>query len=286
MPVTKPPLKDAPRRVGPGDRGPDVLAYKLTLRQMGVLDDHKRIVNRYGPGMERAVKVVQAEHGLAQTGRIGPKTYDVLRPNFTDYSAHLIRKWARAHLDRSFVLPIAHHEPGGRFVVGIQKPVRAVLHDTESHDVPHSIGDLVGVISFWKRNPFPGGSLAGSQFLVDGDGFIAQIGTLSDILQHTGGANTGSIGIEEIGFARFTRAVWLARTAQLDGVAKILAYLNHVHDVPLVKSTSAGVSTHAMQSRIHPESLGHTDPGVFYPFRFVMNRARGYVAAGGWVDNH
>lgn len=286
MTVTKPSLKDAPRRVGPGDHGPDVLAYKLTLRQMGALDDHKRIVNRYGPAMERAVRVVQHEHGLPQTGKIGQKTYDILRPHFTEFSEHLVVKWQRAHLDRSFVLPIAHHEPAGRFSVGHMKPVRADLHSTESHDVPRSISDIVGVISFWKRNPFPGGSLAGSHYIVDGDGFIGQIGTLSDILQHTGGANTGTIGVEEIGFARFTQAVWLLRTAQLDAVAKILAYLNHVHDIPLVKSTSVGISTHAMQSRLHPESLGHTDPGLGYPFRFVMGRARSYRDAGGWVDKH
>jgi len=278
-----------PRVAEHGDHGPDVLAYKLTLRQQHSMDAQQRISNTFGDKMRSGVLHFQESHQLKPTGKVNAATFDALEPLFTDYSRHLVKKYARAHEpDRTFILPIAHHEPArpGQFSVGHMDPVRAVIHDTESHDVDRSIADLVGVIEFWKRNPYPSGSLNGAHYLTDRDGFIAQIGTLADVLQHTGGANTGSVGIENVAFARFTPAMWLARRAQLDALAKILAYLNHSHGIPLEKSASRGVSTHAMQSRIHPESMGHTDPGVGFPFKHVMNTARGYAAAGGWIDRN
>lgn len=276
-----------PRNVEVGEHGPDVLAYKLTLRQLGLLENRSRITNRYGDSMRAAVIEFQRAHALDTTGKINRRTFEALQPHFSEYSAHLVSKYRQAHTARSFILPIAHHEPAraGQFSVGHHDPVRVVLHDTESHDA-RGITDLVGVIEFWKRNPYPSGTLNGAHYLVDGDGFIAQVGVLADILQHTGGANTGSIGIEQIGFASFSLRTWLTRRAQLDAVAKILAYLNHVHGIPLVKSTSRGVSTHAMQSAIHPESGGHSDPGRFYPFGRELKAAKAYVAAGGWPDNH
>jgi hypothetical protein len=276
-----------PRNVEVGDRGPDVLAYKLTLRQLGLLDQRKQITNRFGDEMRHGVIQFQRANGLAATGKVNRVTFKALEPHFTEYSLHLVEKYRDAHTRRTFVLPIAHHEPArpGQFSVGHMDPVRVVLHDTESHDAT-GISDLVGVIEFWKRTPYPSGSLNGAHYLVDRDGFIAQVGTLSDILQHTGGANTGSVGVEQIGFASFTTAAWLLRRAQLDAVAKILAYLNHVHGIPLARSTSSGVSTHAMQSAIHPESMGHSDPGRGYPFGRELKAAKAYVAAGGWVDRH
>lgn len=279
-----------PRNVGEGDHGPDVLAYKLALRQLGLLEPApgQKITNRFGPKMTAAVVAFQRSQAITPTGRVNPATFKALEPHFDEFSVHLVRKYRDANLARSFVLPIVHREPAraGQFSVGHQTPVRVILHDTESHDVPRSASDLLGVINFWKANPYPSGTLNGAHYLADADGFIAQVGTLADVLQHTGGANTGSVGIEQIGFARFLGAAWRARGAQLDAVAKILAYLNHHHGIPLTVSTSRGVSTHAMQSAIHPESLGHTDPGRFYPLGNVRARAKVYVDAGGWIDQH
>lgn len=280
-------MRNEPRIVRQGDRGPDVLAYKITLRQLKYLDQRDRITNRFGDGMVGAVQAFQHDHGLTATGKIGEPTYDLLRPHMQEYPRHLIRKWVMEHEDRSFVLPIVHHEPAlpGQFSVGTAAPARATLHDTESHDWA-GIQDIMGVIGYWKTHPYDSGSLNGAHYIDDRDGFIAQIGTPRDILQHTGGANTGNIGIEQIGYARFGRALWLARPAQLAATAKILAYLHVKWEISLDVSTEHGVSTHAMQSRIHTESGGHTDPGVGYPFRTVRRMARTYVAAGGWVDHH
>lgn len=280
-------MKDAPRTAQAGDHGPDVLAYKIELREQGFLPSSDRITNKFAGKMEDAVKAFQRDQGIKVTGKVNQATFDALKPDFNDFQTHLIQKFAVAHTERTFVLPIVHHEPArlGQFSVGHQSPVRAILHDTESHDVPRSASDLLGVINFWKSDPYPSGTLNGSHYIDDADGFIAQIGTLADILQHCGGANTGSIGIEQVAFARFGVQVWLARGAQLDATAKILAYLNKHHNIPLILDVNHGISTHAMQSAIHPESLGHTDPGRFYPKGRVIKRARAYVAAGGWVVN-
>jgi hypothetical protein len=281
-------MKDAPRTAEAGDHGPDVLAYKIELREKGLLPSSDRITNKFAGKMEDAVKAFQREQGIKVTGKVNQATFDALRPGFNEFQDHLIQKYATAHTERTFVLPIVHHEPArtGQFSVGHMDPVRAVLHDTESHDVPRSISDLLGVINYWKNNPYPSGTLNGAHYLDDRDGFIAQIGTLADILQHVQDANTGSVGIEQVGFASFGGATWLARGAQLDATAKILAYLNKHHNIPLVLSTDRGVSTHAMMSIAKHIVGGHTDPGRFYPKGRVIKRARLYVAAGGWVVNN
>lgn len=279
-------MKDAPRVARPGDHGGDVLAYKIELRHRGLLPTSDRITNKYGEKMEAAVRAFQEANGLKVTGNVNEATYDALRQGFGDFQRHLVTSYGKRL--RSFVLPIVHHEPAraGQFSVGHQDPVRAIFHSTESHDVPHSIADIVGVIEFWKRNPYPSGTLNGAHYLTDAEGFIGQIGTLADILQHTGGANTGSVGVEQVAFARFTPAMWATRPRQLDAAAKIIAYLNHHHGIPITKSTDRGISTHRMQSAIHPESMGHSDPGLGWPMRFIMRRARGYVDAGGWIAAH
>jgi hypothetical protein len=106
---------------------------------------------------------------------------------------------------------------------------------------------------------------------------------------HAGGLNTGSVGIEQIGFASFTEKDWTARHDQLIKVAKLLAWLHHEYRIPLVVPAEqgpgklmAGVMTHAMVSRFEPASLGHTDPGSGYPLGQVIKIAAAFVAAKGW----
>lgn len=173
---------------------------------------------------------------------------------------------------------IQYHAPKGALTHGnMGNPVRVVLHDTESHEVK-GIGDIQGIISFWQRTP----DLLGAHFIVDQEGNIGQAGEPTELMYHTGGANTGSVGIEQINFASSTKQQWESHPDQLIKVAKLLAWLHTEYHIPLRVSTISGVSTHAMQSKIHPESQGHTDPGVNYPLEEVLDLARGYVAAGGW----
>ena len=177
---------------------------------------------------------------------------------------------------------ISFRAPPGSLTHGnMGTPLRVVLHDTESHDEA-GIGDISGVIGFWMRTP----DKLGAHFIVDKDGNIGQAGEPTELMYHTGGANTGSVGIEQIGFANFTKKSWEARPDQLVKVAKLLAWLNAEYHIPLRVSTVHGISTHAMQSKIHPESMGHTDPGANYPLEEVIAIAKGFKDAGGWpADN-
>jgi hypothetical protein len=97
------------------------------------------------------------------------------------------------------------------------------------------------------------------------------------------------VHIEIIGFATFDELDWSRRPAQMDAVARLLAWGHVQLGIPLeVPSPQGeghpmhGVMTHAMVSRFSPKSLGHTDPGVGFPLGHELKMARGYVAAGGW----
>src|SRR5438067_836648 len=86
---------------------------------------------------------------------------------------------------------------------GTMTPVRVVLHDTESHDTA-GIGDVKGIYDFWHRQ----GLGYGAHFVVDGEGNVGQGASCKQITWHVGNLNTGSIGIEQVGFASFTKLVW------------------------------------------------------------------------------
>jgi hypothetical protein len=176
---------------------------------------------------------------------------------------------------------IAFHAPPGLAHGSMGAPVRVVLHDTESHD-EKGIGDIEGIVAFWLRGP----DKLGAHFIVDSEGNIGQQAEPDELMFHTGGANTGSVGIEQIGFANFSKKTWESRPDQLMKVAKLLAWLNDEYGIPLRVSTVHGISTHAMQSKIHPESLGHTDPGANYPLDEVVAIAKGFKDAGGWPPDN
>jgi hypothetical protein len=182
---------------------------------------------------------------------------------------------------------IAFHAASGAFAHGTMTPVRVVLHDTECHDAA-GITEIEGVVNFWMQTSQP--NRLGSHYIVDADGNIGKLGDPTQLLYHVGGLNTGSVGIEQIGFASFTEKDWLSRSAQLDKVARLLAYLHHACGIPLevpqpqgARAANHGVMTHAMVSRFEPASEGHTDPGSGYPLAHVLAMARGYVKAGGWA---
>jgi hypothetical protein len=177
---------------------------------------------------------------------------------------------------------IQFRAPKGALTHGFMgNPHGVVLHDTEGHDTK-GIADISGVISFWMGTP----DKLGAHFIVDAEGNIGQSGEPTELMYHCGGANTGYVGIEQIGFARFTKQQWEARPDQLIKVAKLLAWLNAEYHIPLRVSTVNGVSTHAMQSKIHPESQGHTDPGSGYPLEEVLAIAKGFKDAGGWPPDN
>ena len=152
---------------------------------------------------------------------------------------------------------------------------------------PRAPRDIDAVIQYWLHTPKP--DRLGAHFIVDRDGNVGQTGGAHELLFHTGGLNDGSIGIEQIGFAHFTRDEWLARGDQLEKVARLLAWMHKRHGIRLhiprrqgPQEPMHGVMTHAMVARFEPASGGHTDPGPSYPLKHVLGRAHEITRAGGW----
>jgi len=166
------------------------------------------------------------------------------------------------------------------WVHGSQKPVRIVLHDTESHDVA-GIGDIAGIFSFWHTQPNPSGSgfaQYGAHFVVDKTGNIGRGGDATDIQWHVGNLNTGSIGIEQIGFASFGKLVWKReRRKQLFAVARCLAWAHGEYGIPLRVNKNPqdpGVTTHRLVGLAGIDPSGHTDPGAGYPLGLLITMAK------------
>lgn len=157
---------------------------------------------------------------------------------------------------------------------GYHRPIRVVIHDTESHDTA-GIKDLQGIAEFWRRQ----GKGYGAHIGIDADGNSALYVDADEIAWHTGGRNTASLGAELIGFARFTRLRWFGRPAQLHKLARWLAYWNKKWGVPLEIHVERGISTHKMQSDAFHTST-HQDPGEGFPLRMIVWLAKRYRKLG------
>jgi hypothetical protein len=185
---------------------------------------------------------------------------------------------------------VAYRVRGNPFGIGAQNPVRIILHDTESGNLQNpSLDDIHAVVMGWHNTRFGDGTHPAAQFIVDGHGQVGQTASAAVETQHVGGLNGGSIGIEQVGFASLTHDEWLARKAQLERVARLMAWFHHRYGIPLhiadpqgASEPNVGVLTHAMVSKFEPASEGHTDPGPNYPLAHVLARAVVIVSNGGW----
>lgn len=150
---------------------------------------------------------------------------------------------------------------------GRHRPVRIILHDTESHDAK-GIRDLSGIALFWSRISWGPGAHVGN----DSEGYSARYVDDEEIAYHVQNRNTGSLGIEQVGFAKWSLRRWLGRKAQLEETSQWLAHWSAKHDIPLKLDVQHGVSTHQMQSKRFGGS--HWDPGFGYPLAKVIGEAR------------
>lgn len=149
------------------------------------------------------------------------------------------------------------------------------MHDTESHDAA-GIRDLEGICNFWHSQ----GLGYGAHIIVDKDANSALCANPNRVCWHVAHRNTDAVGIEIIGYARFTPNLWWLRDKQLHKVARWLAYLSKEYGIPLKADPERGITTHAEQSRIFGGT--HTDPGRGFPFKHVLRLAEGYRAEG-WL---
>lgn len=160
---------------------------------------------------------------------------------------------------------------------GHMVPVRGDWHTTECGDAA-GIRELEGVVAFWERQALG----YGAHVIIDADGNSALCADPGEVTWHTESRNTGMVGIELIGFARFSPKVWWLRRAQLDKLAKWIAWLNLEYGIPIRFSTASGWSGHIDQTYAYDLPSGHTDPGRFFPKGYVLAKAAKY-RAGGWM---
>jgi hypothetical protein len=158
---------------------------------------------------------------------------------------------------------------------GKQTPFRGVWHSTECGDA-HGITELEGVVGFWMEQNLG----YGAHVIIDKDGNSALCADPNQITYAVEHHNTNTWSVELIGYARFTPKLWWARVKQLDKLARWMAWLNLEYGVPLQFGVSRGWSRHLDQSKAFGGS--HTDPGVFFPYRFVLRKARKY-RKNGWM---
>lgn len=158
---------------------------------------------------------------------------------------------------------------------GWQTPRRVVLHDTESHDAA-GIRDLGGICGFWQRQ----GRGYGAHVIVDKDANSALCAEANQICWHVANRNTHAVGIEIVGFASFSPNFWFLRPRQLHKVARWLAFYNHQYGIPLVADPERGITTHRQQSKLYGGD--HYDPGIFFPFNYVLKQAQVYRQEGWW----
>lgn len=150
-------------------------------------------------------------------------------------------------------------------------PKVIILHSTESHDRP-GITDVAGVQIYLENTE----DQLGIHFVVDKVGNVGQSANTNDLVYHARGANSFAIGIEMIGFAKFSLKQWYLRRKQLHKVAKLLAWASKKHGIPLERSTTHGIALH----RDYPAG-GHWDPGYNFPINRVLKIAAKY-RVNGW----
>jgi N-acetyl-anhydromuramyl-L-alanine amidase AmpD len=101
---------------------------------------------------------------------------------------------------------------------------------------------------------------------------------------HAADDNTYSLGIEQIGYAAYTRAQWLARKPQLDAAAAWIAYWNAKYKIPIrrcVATRYGQVIVTGVCSHGQVEPRYRTDPGPGYPWDYVLARARLLAGSAG-----
>src|SRR5574338_883719 len=144
-----------------------------------------------------------------------------------------------------------------------------VVHDTESHDY-QGISDLKS-LGAWFDNPR---AQVSAHICTDKEGHIAKYVGDAKKSWACAGYNSVSLNIEQVGYARYTRRIWLSRIRQLKATAKVLAYWSLRHDIPLHKGKVSngrvikkGVLRH---SDLGIKGGGHSDPGRGYPLALVL----------------
>ena len=161
---------------------------------------------------------------------------------------------------------------------GVHRKWLIVLHQTISPDAK-GLKDGVSVGKFLHDEGY------GIHVINDAEGYSGAVrpDLENAIYWQVVGANSESIGIEQVSYKTGDPKYWWKRARQLHKTARWVAYLSKRHNIPLVYDPSAihGVCGHADVTRAKHIAGGHTDceyPN--YPIKFVVNQAKIYRKVG------
>jgi len=175
---------------------------------------------------------------------------------------------------------------------GTHKKTGIVLHETISGDIP-GWSDITSVEAYLRKVGY------GIHGMTDLEAHIGwAFGMGQSIFYHAGGANTPTIGIEQISKVPLVspnnairRKLWALRKAETRATAKLIAAIHNTkpHDIPLQYWNGAdggkGIASHWDISQHHKESEGHYDckpihRGGYYPLMEVIYLARAFAKTG------
>jgi N-acetyl-anhydromuramyl-L-alanine amidase AmpD len=150
------------------------------------------------------------------------------------------------------------------------KPVRVVIHSTESHNRPGR-GDVDSIHAYFDTS----GVDASSHVIVDMEGHSTTCVPDSDKAWTQAAYNSDSLSIEFIGIAAGNE--WA-----LPGIkkgAKFTAYWCKKYDIPVRRSVAHGICGHI---DLGQSGGGHSDPGPNFPWRRFL-ALTAYYRRFGWV---
>jgi len=124
-----------------------------------------------------------------------------------------------------------------------------------------------GAASWWQN-----AAAGGSAHVVIDDEFLIRAVNDADTAYHARGVNAYSLGLEIVGFARWTRDEWLDHPERLEEAARIHAGWCNAYAIPLVWSTRAGFHSHAGLP-----GNDHTDPGDGFPWDAYVENVRSFL---------
>lgn len=176
-------------------------------------------------------------------------------------------------------MPRTHNRPGGRVHLvrnrssrnGV-KPVRVVIHSTESHNRPGR-GDVDSIRDYFD-NP---AAQASSHVVVDMEGHSTTCVPDEQKAWTQAAFNSTSLSIEFIGIAAGNE--W--RVAGLKKGAKFTAYWCKKYDIPVRRVKSPDQSGICGHIDLGGAGGGHSDPGPNFPWVRFIGMVR-YYKVRGW----
>lgn len=210
-----------------------------------------------GSACRSALKLYQSAKKLPVTGKFDAKTLAALFP-----------------LKRSFTIGSTWHAVTHGGVRSTKSIRQIILHSMEYQG--DTAAEALGRLSCSRAYG------ASPHFGIDDDS-LQQYLPITVVGWHAQGANTCTIGIEQAGYARWSREQWLNHSGTLDRTAWLLARLSKQTGIPLayvdaagLRKGTRGISTHADVTKAYSIAGGHVDPGKNYPMDWVLKRARAF----------